>query len=276
MLEIPEAIVISKQLNNSIAGKTIKQAIAASSPHKFAWYFGDPTDYPAFLQDRKPKLAHPYGGRIEIEMGDALLHIGEGAILRYYEPGEKLPEKHQLQLIFDDDSALIGTVAMYGGFWAFPPGAMDDNIYYTAAKKAVPPLSDAFDYDYFQTLWDEKAVKKSAKAFLATEQRIPGLGNGVLQDILLNAKIHPKRKMNTLSEEEKQALFDNLKSTLTEMVNGGGRDTERDLYGNFGGYKTKLSKRNTLSLCPNCHGGTVKKESYMGGSIYYCQTCQQP
>lgn|GEM_PF-2077218 len=30
------------------------------------------------------------------------------------------------------------------------------------------------------------------KAFLATEQRIPGLGNGVLQDILWTARIHPK------------------------------------------------------------------------------------
>jgi formamidopyrimidine-DNA glycosylase len=42
----------------------------------------------------------------------------------------------------------------------------------------------------------------SAKAFLATEQRIPGLGNGVLQDILFTAGIHPKRKMAAISEEE--------------------------------------------------------------------------
>jgi formamidopyrimidine-DNA glycosylase len=47
------------------------------------------------------------------------------------------------------------------------------------------------------------AVQKlSLKAALATEQRIPGLGNGSLQDILWQAHLHPKRKTNTLSDEE--------------------------------------------------------------------------
>ena len=114
----------------------------------------------------------------------------------------------------------------------------------------------------------------SAKAFLATQQRIPGLGNGVLQDILLNAKIHPKKKINTLSEEQRKELFDSLKSTLAEMTDAGGRDTEKDLFGNPGGYRTKLGKNNKLLICPNCGGG-VKKEAYMGGSIYFCEQCQE-
>ena len=33
----------------------------------------------------------------------------------------------------------------------------------------------------------------SVKALLATEQRIPGLGNGVLQDILHKTGVHPRR-----------------------------------------------------------------------------------
>jgi formamidopyrimidine-DNA glycosylase len=151
---------------------------------------------------------------------------------------------------------------------------MKDDVYYAAAKEAVGPLSDGFDYAYFLTLFHEKSLKMSAKAFLATEQRIPGLGNGVLQDILLNAGIHPKRKMHTLSEEQRRGLFDSIKSTLADMVKGGGRDTEKDLFGSFGGYETKLSKKTALSLCPRC-GGPVKKEAYMGGSIYVCEQCQQ-
>jgi Formamidopyrimidine-DNA glycosylase len=57
-------------------------------------------------------------------------------------------------------------------------------------------------------------------------------------------------------------------------VAGGGRDTERDLFGNWGGYETKLSKNTARSLCPNC-GGAIKKATYMGGSIYYCEHCQE-
>ena len=274
MLEIPEAIVLSNQLNETIAGKRIKKVVAAGSPHKFVWFFGEPSEYDALLCKRTVGKASPYGGRVEIEAEGTLMHFGDGVILRYYESDKNIPTKHQLAIIFDDNSALVGTVAMYGGLWVFPVGGMDDNIYYKAAKEAVSPLSEEFDYNYFMNLFDDKSMKMSVKAFLATEQRIPGLGNGVLQDILLNAKIHPKKKMNTLTEDQRQGIFDSIKTTLTAMAEDGGRNTERDLFGNSGGYKTKLSKNNSLLVCPDC-GGTVKKEAYMGGSIYFCEVCQE-
>ena len=47
------------------------------------------------------------------------------------------------------------------------------------------PCTDAFDLAYFRSLRDEAGENISMKTFLATNQRIPGLGNGVLQDILL-------------------------------------------------------------------------------------------
>ena len=80
--------------------------------------------------------------------------------------------------------------------------------------------------------------------------------------------------MNTLSADQRRDLFDSVKATLTAMVDGGGRDTERDLFGNPGGYKTKLSKNTPLAICPYC-GGAVKKETYMGGSVYFCDSCQE-
>ena len=275
MLEIPETIVVARQMNESLRGKRVQKTIAAATPHKFAWYYGDPAAYDALLRGRIVGEALPYGCRVEIAVeGGVMLHFGEGVNLRYYGAGEKLPPKYQLLINLEDDSALVGNIAMYGGMWAFPAGAMDEDYYYRIAKTAVPLLSDRFDYAYFLSLFDEKSERMSAKAFLATEQRIPGLGNGVLQDILLNAKINPRKKMNTLSETQRCELFGSMKETLTAMVSGGGRDVERDLYGKPGGYKTKLSKTNKLALCPDC-GGSVKKEAYLGGSVYYCEQCQQ-
>ena len=58
------------------------------------------------------------------------------------------------------------------------------------------------------------------------------------------------------------------------MTDKGGRDTERDLFGKRGGYKTKLSKNTLQNPCPNC-GDTIKKEAYLGGAVYYCPTCQK-
>jgi len=274
MLEIPEAIVIAAQLNQTIKDKRIEKVVAAASPHKFAWFFGDPSQYHSLLRGRKIENAIPYGGRVEINVGGIYLHFCDGVNLRYYAAGENIPPKHQLFIELEDGSALVGTVAMYGGLWCFAEGAFDGNVYYKASKEAISPLTDRFDYPLFLALFDEDGVKMSAKGFLATGQRIPGLGNGVLQDILLNAGIHPKKKMKTLSEAQKRKLFDSLKVTLAEMVEGGGRDTERDLFGHWGGYATKLSKNTVLSLCPSC-GGAIKKETYMDGSIYYCENCQE-
>jgi len=273
MIEIPEAIVLSEQLNQTIKGKRVSKVIAAASPHKFAWYSCEPGEYDAMLAGKRIGEAAPCAGRIEIKVDDIILRFAEGINLRFYESGEKPPVKHQLMIAFEDGSALVATVAMYGGMWCIPQYAPDDGPYTKAAKEAIPPLSDQFDYTFFKSLINEKSVKMSAKAFLATEQRIPGLGNGALQDILLNAKIHPKTNMNTLTEKQLRGLFDSIKSTLAEMVRCGGRDTEKDLFGNPGGYKTKLSKNSLPYPCQNC-GGTLKKEAYLGGSIYFCESCQ--
>ncbi|HBT18319.1 MAG TPA: endonuclease VIII, partial [Firmicutes bacterium] len=42
----------------------------------------------------------------------------------------------------------------------------------------------------------------------------------------------------------------------------------------LGGYQTKLSKKTVNKPCPVC-GSIIKKETYMGGSIYYCEGCQR-
>lgn len=273
MIELPEAAVLAKQIGETVTGKRIKKVIAAKSPHKFAWYYGNPKEYHSLLVGKTIDTAASYGGLVEISASSATLLFGDGVNLRYYSAEEALPDKRQLWIEFEDSSSLVGSVQMYGGLWAFPAGSFD-NKYYKMAKEKISPLSDAFDGTYFDSLFSEKTDRMSLKAFLATEQRIPGLGNGVLQDILFNAKMHPKKKVNTLSSKDKEELLDSLKLTLTRMVDGGGRDAETDLHGRPGGYKTVLSRNTVNKPCLVC-GEIIKKESYMGGSIYFCSSCQK-
>jgi formamidopyrimidine-DNA glycosylase len=273
MLELPEAVTVAEQINQTLQGKRIMNVNANRSPHKFAWFYGEPQNYHGLLAEKTIDKAVSYGGLVEIAAGEARILLSDGVNLRYFAPGEKLPAKHQLQLEFEDFSSLIGSVQMYGGLWAFPEGQLD-NPYYLIARQKPPPLTERFDYTFFEALLQEAKPSLSVKAFFATEQRIPGLGNGVLQDILWTARIHPKRKMATLSATELRTLYDAMKTVLTEMVEHGGRDTERDLFGCPGGYQTILSKNTVGKLCPAC-GTPIKKEAYLGGSIYYCGGCQR-
>jgi formamidopyrimidine-DNA glycosylase len=271
MIELPEAVVIAGQINQTLTGKQIKSVVANQSPHKFAWFTGDPADYPMLLNGKTIGNAVPYGGIVEFSADDMILSISTN--MRYFRTGEKLPAKHQLLLAFMDGSAFCATVQMWGGMFCFKRGEKGGYIETAAAKEKPSPLSDAFNRDYFDTLSDENTSKLSAKAFLATEQRIPGLGNGVLQDILWTAGVHPKRKMAALNKVELDTIYSAVKHVLFKMAAEGGRDTETDLFGQPGGYKTVLSKNTAGTACPKC-GTMIIKEAYMGGSIYYCGGCQ--
>lgn len=272
MLEIPESYTIAEQLNRIIRGKIISYVKANQSPHSFAWYFGKPEEYDELLSGKTIGISNAFAGMIEIEAEDCRIVFGDGASLRYFDDLKLVPKKHQLYVEFDDNTALVCSIQMYGGIWAFHEGEFD-NSYYIGAKEKPSPLSKQFDMEYFRTLRTEGTDKLSAKAFLATQQRIPGLGNGVLQDILYISGIHPKRKMSEVTDEEYDRLFDNIKDTLRKMADQGGRDTEKDLFGNPGGYQTYLSKKTAWTPCVKC-GYELHKDNYLGGTIYYCEHCQ--
>ncbi|MCL2300368.1 MAG: endonuclease VIII [Firmicutes bacterium] len=258
-------------------GKSVTRVEALRTPHGFAFFRGEPQGYAPMLEGRKVTGAVAHGGRAELCFdGGMLLSFNDGVNMRYLAPGEKRPAKHQFLMEFGDGCAFACTVQMYGFFGLYADEAeMLEDFYSRVGIQLPPPLSEAFDFAYFDGLRtsEQGAEKLSAKAFLATKQRIPGLGNGVLQDILWRARVHPKRKLGSLSRGEFEGLFRAVKETLAEMTALGGRNTEKDLYGRAGGYPCVLSSKTLALPCPRC-GGAVARAAYMGGNVYYCAGCQ--
>jgi len=210
---------------------------------------------------------------IEINTEDSMIVLSDGAYPKYVEEKKRFPKTHQLALYFDDETALFVSVRMYGFINIGPIGECEEGYYLSSSRKPNP-LTDTFTYEYFRRLYKEDGKKLSAKAFLATEQRIPGLGNGVLQDILWDAGIDPRLDMKHMKEEDFQTLYASVKKILGEMCKEGGRDTENDLFGNKGGYVSQLSKNSLYEPCMKC-GYEIQKAAYMGGTIYFCEKCQK-
>lgn len=270
MLELPETITVAQQMNTNIAGKRIRRVLPPTKAHKFCWYAGDPAEYDAGINGSTVQSVESFGIYVEIAFDNGKrLCFNDGVNVRLMNCADA-PKNYQLLIDFDDGMALIFTVAMYGGI-ILHDGAYD-NEYYIKSKTAILPFSPKFEA-YYRKLITESKSTLSAKGFLATEQRFPGIGNGVLQDILLAAGIHPKRKIGTFSDLEQDNLLYCIISVLGDMTEGGGRDTEKDIFGQRGGYRVRLSKNTLVSGCPHCRGQLVK-ETYMGGSIYYCPSCQ--
>lgn len=274
MLELPEVLTLSKQANNILRGKMITQVFNATKPHKFTFYNGDPLEYGKLLIGKTILSSEGYGMFVDFYLSDNItMNISDGVIARYYNPGDKIPANYQLLLTFDDDSFLVFSVAMYGFINTWSDGNFD-NKYYKRSRESISPLSKDYTEEQFDRLFAEAKKTLTAKALLATEQRIPGVGNGVTQDILFNARLNPKQRVLNLSDAERDTLFNSLKDTLMEMAFEGGRDTQTDLYGNNGGYRTILSSKTWKNSCPRC-GSIIVKEAYLGGSVYYCPKCQK-
>lgn len=270
MIELPEALNIAGQLNSAVAGKTAVEVLTATKEHKFCWYNGDPAGYNGAIAGQSVECARGFGIFAELEFGNGKrLCFNDGVNVRLV-PQESIPKNYQLAVCFDDGSALVFTVAMYGGIILH--GGDYDNVYYIKSLNAPVLLSDAFEEHYYRTL-EQSPPTLGMKAFLATEQRFPGIGNGVLQDILFEAGLYPKRKISTLDEAQRAELLRTIRAVLQSMIASGGRDTEKNLFGNPGGYRTKMSKNSLASGCPIC-AGAVTKEAYLGGSVYYCPLCQ--
>ena len=129
MLELPEALVLAGQINERARGRRVVRAEAGGTPHRFAFFQGEPAWYPRLLEGRRLEEAQAYGGRVELRLEDSRLDLSDGVNLRWLAPGARRPDRRQLLLELDDGAALVASVQMYGALLAFPAGAIDDNFY---------------------------------------------------------------------------------------------------------------------------------------------------
>jgi formamidopyrimidine-DNA glycosylase len=275
MIELPEAKVIGQQIAAELVGKQIEYGDRGNAEHKFAFANDSTEEYAAILKDKTIGAARGHGSAIlvPIEPGHVLVLGGGGERILYHARDAKLPKKYHLLLRFTDGTCLTTTVQGWGNTLLLPQGNYGKHRHVQIDR--VPPLSEGFTWGFFESLFEQVDPESSAsiKYFLISEPGVWGIGNGVLQDILFHARIHPRRRIVDVTGDEKHALYESIVSTLSQMVEQGGRYEERDLYGNRGGYVRLLDTRTKGTPCTVC-GTTIEKAQYLGGAIYYCPTCQ--
>lgn len=272
-MELPEFHAFGKQIDGNLAGKIIERVIANSSPRKWAWFRGDPASYNDRLSGKKIRGAVGLDSHIDITIDDSCLCITPP--LCYHDDGKGIPKKHQLLLEFSDGSAVSSAIQLWGSYCLYDDKdeGGEDSLRENDWKPS--PLTEGFTKSYFEGIMKEEGAQKtSVKGLLATGQRIPGLGNGVLQDIIWTARLHPRLAVTEMTSGEVDSLYASIRDVLGKMVRQGGRDTEKDIFGNYGGYSTILSKKTLGDPCPGC-GGKIERRSYLGGNVYFCPECQR-
>jgi formamidopyrimidine-DNA glycosylase len=211
---------------------------------------------------------------VPLEKGYVLVFGECGGRIHLHESAASIPRKYHLALIFEDGSGLSAVTRMWGAMELYEQGKEKQRKYIHGMR--TTPIDEEFDPGYLAGLMKEaiRNGNRTVKAILTQDQLIPGLGNAIAQDIMFQARLHPKQPLESLDPKQVQALHKAIVETLREAIRLGGRNDEYDLYGNAGKY-IRLMDMNTVGKpCPRC-GTRIVKMAYLGGTCYVCPACQQ-
>jgi formamidopyrimidine-DNA glycosylase len=162
---------------------------------------------------------------------------------------------------------------MWGAMELFEAGQELDRQYIKGMR--TTPVDPGFTFQYFTKLLDELKAgqKRSAKGLLTQDQLLPGIGNGLAQDILFTAGLHPRHSLEKLDGKQQRALYDAILEIVKKATDQGGRFDEYDLFNHPGGYPKVMGNAMLGQPCPHC-GQPVEKIQYLGGACYFCPACQ--
>jgi formamidopyrimidine-DNA glycosylase len=111
---------------------------------------------------------------------------------------------------------------------------------------------------------------------LLDQKVVSGIGNIYVDEILYDARLHPRRKANTLSEGEWKALYDAIRSNLAAGVEHRGTTVRlfRDVLDRPGEHQNYLRVFEKQGQpCPGCEGRVVR-EKVSGRPSHFCPECQ--
>ena len=275
MFELPEMMVLARQMSECLAGKVVQEGSLGNSPHKFVWYNRSPAEFQALTAGKVAGPAWAEGRWLFVPLEPGyLLTFGEcGGKILFHAPGSTLPGKYHLLIRFQDGSSLSAFTQMWGAMELYERGEERQRPYIKDMR--TTPAQPDFTFEYFNNLVEELCglEKRSVKSLLTQDQLIPGLGNAIAQDILFQAGLHPRHPITELSSGQRKDLYQAILDTLQAILIQGGRYDEVDLFNRPGGYIRQMDKNALGRPCPSC-GGKVEKIQYLGGACYFCPRCQ--
>ena len=268
-MELPELIILSRQMRNEMLGKQVYE-VEVANPKCLNIPF---ERFRKTVVGKNIKSVESRGKWLFTKINSHLLlfNPGMGSDVIHFKPDDKLPEKYQIRFTLNDGTGF--TIRVWWFCYLHLMAEEKSSEHKLTAKLGVTPLDKRFTLNYLKHLLSKK--RGNIKNFLLDQKNIAGIGNVYVQDILFNAKIHPKRKIPSLTDTEIYYLHKSIISLLNESIELGGLAYEKDFYGNKGGYGSKQFKvaYKHGKPCPTCQK-VIQKIKTGSTSSYVCPNCQ--
>ena len=270
MPELPEIAVISRQMNKEIKGKRIAD-IEARQPKNLNMPV---KEFVKIAKGKTVKNVSSKGKWMVIKLDPVyymFINRGMNADVLYFTPKQKLPEKYQFKLTFTDKTGFTIQFQWFG--YVHLVSEKNLSKHKLTAQLGISPVDKEFTLEHFENLLANK--KAGIKSFLIDQKNVAGIGNVYIQDILFKAKLHPNRKISTLSKKEKTNLCNAIGDVLNHSIKLGGLVYEKDFYGQTGKFTINefLVGYKTGKPCPTCKT-SIEKIKTGTTSSYICPKCQ--
>lgn len=196
---------------------------------------------------------------VKIEGDQSLhMHFGMTGDLAFVENGEE-PEYSQIVFHFGEGSALhyiskrkFGSVAVIEDI-----GTLVDE------KELGRDAANMSKKEFKEALGGKRGMVKTA---LTDQKTIAGIGNVYADEILYQSQIHPKTKVDDLTDEQLEDLYTNMNRIFKTSINNDAEPEKMpDHYLN--------THRNEGEDCPDC-SGQIERIKVSGRSTYLCPNCQ--
>jgi len=129
-------------------------------------------------------------------------------------------------------------------------------------------LSPEFTRDEFLKLIGSS--RRQALAFLMEQEKLSALGNAYADEVLFEARIHPKTMCPSLSEEERVRLYQAVGAVIgrsIEIIRSEAPALHQKV-------RSHMKVRNRKDQpCPQC-GAKIRRESVLGYDTFFCPVCQ--
>ena len=272
MPELPEVETIKEDLRGLVIGSTIERAevldpslVEQPSAEEFVSRLEG-----AGIAGARRRAKHLI---VELESKDSLVfQLKIGGQLLLVPPVEEPETALMLILYLDGERRLF--LRDETGFTRarlLDAGQLEERL----ASLGPEPFDDGFEWDYLPRAIGSRRAQ--IKPLLLDQKVVSGIGNIYVDEILYDARLHPRRKANTLSEGEWKALYDAIRSNLAAGVEHRGTTVRlfRDVLNRPGEHQNHLRIFEKQGKpCPGCEGRVVR-EKVSGRPSHFCPECQR-
>jgi len=136
---------------------------------------------------------------------------------------------------------------------------------------AIGPDAGTLDWSAAEFATRAKAKRSEVRNLLQDQTFVSGIGNAYADEILWDAKLHPKRRVGSLSPDEMARFHGSLRSVIAEGL----REVEAAMPAELGTKpRTHLKVRGRAGRpCPRC-GSTIMRRRKGLDDVDLCPTCQ--